>query len=282
MSIENSSLDNLSYESFTSLAYELDLLPLFLKRYIERSSSSSFLPTDTQQTEYQKAFLSAENISDSDSLSAWLSKRGLTEEQLSHQLFFALQLKLFKLSKFNDSVDSFYLEVKSKLDRVMYSLIRCSQREKAIELYTRLTEDEDSFSNLASAFSEGYEKQVNGLIGPIELGRINLSIAERLRISRPDQIWEPFYEQGWWVILKLEKLIPSKLDSSMRTRLINDLHDNWIHERVSTELSKLKQSDFFSSLNTPLHSPISSASSSGTKRSALLSKLLNRFNTPST
>ena len=67
-----------------------------------------------------------------------------------------------------DAVENLYLEHKSRFDQVMYSMIRCSQREKAQELYIRLRDDEDSFSQLASKYSEGSEQQVNGLIGPIE------------------------------------------------------------------------------------------------------------------
>ena len=64
----------------------------------------------------------------------------------------------------------------------MYSMIRTKEKAKASEIHLRIDEEEDTFADLASEFSEGQEQQFNGLIGPIELGRIN-PIAERLRIS---------------------------------------------------------------------------------------------------
>ena len=121
----------------------------------------------------------------------------------------------------------------------MYSLIRTSERAKANELHLRIIEEEESFSDLASEYSEGIEQQVNGLIGPIELGRINPAIAERLRISNQGQLWDPFEEEGWWVLLRLEKLLPAKLDEAMKERIINDLHNSWLNEKVKEQLSNI-------------------------------------------
>ena len=72
----------------------------------------------------------------------------------------------------------------------MYSMIRTADRAKANELYLRITEEESTFADLASNYSEGIEQQFNGLIGPIELGRINPVIAERLRVSKEGQLWD--------------------------------------------------------------------------------------------
>ena len=271
-------LHDLSLESFASLAVELDLLPLFVKRYIERTSCSDIYPSNSQQIDFQKSFLNRENISDTDSLALWLKKNAITESQLSNQLFNALRLQLFKENKFKGEVEPLFLKLKSNLDKVIYSMIRCSRREKANELYFRLSEDEDSFAKLASEYSEGYEKQVNGLIGPIELGRINVAVAERLRISQEHQLWEPFCEQGWWLILKFEKLIPSKLDESMRNRLLNELYERWMRECVSNELSRLSDSEFFIALKTSTVHNTSNMPSSDSKTPSLFSKLLNSFN----
>lgn len=278
MSSNHATIPNLSYEDFASLSFELDLIPLFVKRYIERSSCSNICPTEVQQIEYQKAFLNRENITDLEGLSSWLKKHSLTESQFSKQLYYSLQLQLFKEQKFSDKVDRLYFDHKNKFDQVMYSMIRCSQRAKAQELFIRLRDNEDSFGHLASKYSEGSEKQVNGLIGPIELGRINAVVAERLRISKQDQLWEPFCEQGWWVILKLEKFIPSKLDESMRNRLLNDLHETWMRDCVSSELSRLQESELFTSLNPSALLKNTTDFSKTSKRPSLISKLLSKFN----
>ena len=232
-------------EDFITLCSELNLIPLFLRRLIERKFSSDFVPSEEQQIAYQKNFLNREHIVSSDDLAFWLQRNDVTEVQLSKQLFHSLQLSLFKTDKFKAEVEPLFLDSKSKLDQVMYSLIRCSERAKANEIFLRLSEEESSFATLASQYSEGYEQQVNGLIGPLEIGRINPAIAERLRISKEGQVWEPFQEQQWWVILRLEKLIPARLDSDMRVRLIDALYEEWIKKQVLSEMQSLSNSSIF-------------------------------------
>lgn len=234
-----------SPEDFITLCSELNLLPLFLRRFIERKYSSDFIPSEDQQIAYQKNFLIREHIDSVDDLNFWLQRNDITEIQLSKQLFHSLQLTLFKANKFQSEVEPLFLDSKSKLDQVMYSLIRCSERAKANEIFMRLSDEESTFASLASQYSEGYEQQVNGLIGPMEIGRINPAIAERLRISKEGQVWEPFKEQEWWVILRLEKLIPSRLDADMRVRLIDVLYEEWIKNQVLSEMQSLSDSPLF-------------------------------------
>ena len=192
---------------------------------------------------FQKSFLLKEKISCSQELHRWLDANHISEPQLSKQLFHSLQLKLFKESKFSAQVKSAFLENKCQLDRVMYSMIRSSERAKVNEIHLRIVEEESTFADLATEYSEGVENQFNGLIGPIELGRINPSIAERLRISKPGQLWDPFQLDGWWVLLRLEKSIPSQLDESMTNRIINDLYNLWIAKKVKSELDLVIQNN---------------------------------------
>ena len=229
----------ISPEEIIPLLADLDLLPLFIKRYIQRKLCSHIKPTEAEQVLFQKSFLIRENISNQEDLEKWLSANDISEPQLSKQMYHSLQLKQFKENRFTQQVDASFLENKLKLDEVMYSMIRTSEGAKAYELHLRLNEEEDTFADLASEFSEGVEQQMNGLIGPIELGRINPAIAERLRISKPGQLWEPFEEQGWWVILRLEKLLPAKLDQSMKDRIIDDMYNNWIKQKIKEELNLL-------------------------------------------
>lgn len=232
--------DSVALEQLPSLLVELDLMPLLLRRHIERRHSSSYIPTREQQVEFQQAFLSREQITDQGSLNAWLQRQGISEPQMSQRLFVALQVELFQQDTFGPRVEPLFLERKADLDRVTYSLLRVRERAKAVELRLRLEEEEDTFADLASTFSEGVEKQVNGLIGPMELGRINPVIAERLRISTPGQLWPAFEAEGWWVLLRHERHWPAQLDEGMRQRLIQEMYELWMRDQLSEALSELE------------------------------------------
>lgn len=220
------------------LICRLDLLPVVIRKHAERLFCEEIKPSEEEQIKYQQEFLSSQKIRLPADLNAWLEKNSITERELSTRLFRAQQIDMFKLNKFGVSVESIFLERKSALDMAMYSMIRTKEKAKASEIHLRIDEEEDTFADLASEFSEGQEQQFNGLIGPIELGKINPAIAERLRISNPGQLWPPFEEGGWWVILRLEKLFPAQLNQSMRQRILNEKYDEWIQEQVNIQLKE--------------------------------------------
>ena len=122
----------------------------------------------------------------------------------------------------------------------MYSIFRSKEKAKVVEIHLKIEEQESTFADLASEFSEGIENQINGLIGPIEIGKINLEIAERLKISEKGQLWEPFKVDNWWVLLRLEKYLPSKLDDTTTKRIINDLYTSWIEKEVDVAIRDFK------------------------------------------
>lgn len=63
-----------------------------------------------------------------------------------------------------------FLQIKDRLDTVVYSLIRTRDFDLADELYLRLTEDGCSFEELAH-FSEGPERGWGAQVGPCPLNQ---------------------------------------------------------------------------------------------------------------
>lgn len=216
------------------------LLPKLIQKQTELELYRTIKPSEEEQIAYQQRFLRRKGINTSEDLDQWLNKNLISEPELSSRLFRALQLEKLKQEKFDSVVDQVFLERKASLDMVMYSIIRCKERAKAHEIYTRIEEEEDTFADLASEFSEGQEQKVNGLIGPIELGRINPEIAERLRISKCGQMWAPFEQNGWWVLIRLEKNLPAQLDEAMRKRIINEKYESWIRGEVIEQMKEIE------------------------------------------
>ena len=227
-------------EKLPELIGELDLFPLLVRRLIEKQSTSNIAPTKEEQTKYYQQFLKRNRIVNAEALQAWLRVEGITEQAMSKRLYSSLQIDQFKEQKFGTLVESVFLERKSQLDRVLYSLIRVKNREKATELHLKLTEEEATFSELASLYTEGLEKEMNGLLGPMELGSLSSSLVERLKISQPGQLWPPFESSGWWVLLRLERILPASLDNSMYIRIINGLYEDWMKLEVGKALSQLE------------------------------------------
>ena len=231
---------DISSDELLCVIEELGIIPLFLRRLIERIDSDDIKPSDQEQYDNLQLFMKKERIGSPEELEHWLDKNHIDEKSLSLKLYRLLQIEIFKEIKFGPQVENIFLSKKEDLDKVMYSIFRSKKKAKAVEIHLKIEEQESTFADLASEFSEGIEQQINGLIGPIEIGKINIEIAERLKISQKGQLWEPFQVDDWWVLLRLEKMLPSKLDQAMRKKIINELYNEWIKKEVDIAIAKLK------------------------------------------
>jgi parvulin-like peptidyl-prolyl isomerase len=154
-------------------------------------------------------------------------------EQLSLR---ELKLEKFKQATWGHKLEAYFLQCKSQLDRVVYSLIRTRDNGIAQELYFRIQEEENSFTQLAKDYSQGAEAQTGGLVGPVELNVPHPQIAKMLMSSKPGQLWPPLPIGEWTVILRLEKFLSAQLDPPTEQRLLNDLFQQWLLSQMQQQI----------------------------------------------
>lgn len=58
-----------------------------------------------------------------------------------------------------------------------------------------------------------------------------------LSISQPGQLWPPTRVGEWFVVVRLEKFLPAKLDDGTRQRMLDELYNNWLTEQVKGALT---------------------------------------------
>jgi parvulin-like peptidyl-prolyl isomerase len=179
-----------------------------------------------------QAFFSQRQLFSEEQRQAWLQQQKMTPEQFKMTALREAKLARFKADTWNHQVESYFLQRKGQLDRVLYSLIRTKDASLAQELYFRLNDDGADFSELAREYSEGQEAQTGGLIGPVELNVPHPTLARILSISQPGQIWTPTPIGEWFVIARLEKFLPAQLDEAMRQRLIEELFKTWLQQTL--------------------------------------------------
>lgn len=165
--------------------------------------------------------------------SAIMKHYGITEAQLQELAINQFKLEKFKQKTVGSQIESTFLSQKSKYDKVIYSLIRTENAEIAQELYYRIKAGEQSFAECAKTYSAGVEAQTGGLIGPVPLSQPHPLLAQKLTSSQPGQLWQPMRLENWFIILRLEKLIPAQLDETMRNQLQNRLFETWLTQKMS-------------------------------------------------
>ncbi|OKH42839.1 peptidylprolyl isomerase [Calothrix sp. HK-06] len=160
---------------------------------------------------------------------------GMTLEAMEEIAIRNFQIYKFKMITFGNKVESYFLKTKARFDQVIYSVIRVKDQGLASEIYFRIQAGEQSFSELAHEFSQGLEAYTGGILGPVALGQVHPVIGRVLAVSKPGQLWAPHNIEGNFVIIRLEKSIPARLDETMRRRLIDELFENWLNLATDDE-----------------------------------------------
>ncbi|NJL82190.1 MAG: peptidylprolyl isomerase [Chloroflexaceae bacterium] len=213
------------------------LLPQLAKEIlIEQAIGGIDCPTADIAAARQQ-FCQQQQIHSEEQLQQWLQNQGKSEEDLEQQLARQQKLEKFKQQTWGSHLESYFLERKRGLDRIVYSLIRTQDAGVAQELYFRIQEGESNLPDLARQYSQGSEAQTGGLIGPIEISAPHPKIGQLLATSKPGQILPPTRIENWWVILRLEKFIGAQLDEAMRLRLLEERFQQWLREQLQTKVS---------------------------------------------
>lgn len=217
------------YQMLPQLFQEL-LIDQALSQW-ERSLPEPVLTTQEEQAACERFFAQHQLTSD-DAIQVWLARYGMTPEQLKALAMRDQKLERFKEATWGPKLESYFLNRKGQLDKVIYSLIRTQDMGIAQEVYFRILEGEQSFAELARIYSQGPEAQTDGLIGPVELSVPHPNLAQMLSVSQPGQLWPPARIGEWIVIIRLEKFIPAQMDESMRRRLLNEFFNTWLQEQL--------------------------------------------------
>ncbi|WP_035985419.1 peptidylprolyl isomerase [Leptolyngbya sp. KIOST-1] len=208
------------------------LLPNLLKELVIDQAVAAVTLTPEQTSQAVEQFLQVNQISTPEQYQSFLAQRGLSEADLAFLAERAQKLQQHKLDTWEPKVESYFLQRKSNLDRVLYSLIRTHEAGLAQEIFFRIQDDGQPFADLARQYSEGQEAQTGGLIGPVELSVPHPALARLLSISQPGQLWPPTRVGEWFVVVRLEKFLPARLNEATRQRLMDELFNTWLLEQV--------------------------------------------------
>ena len=164
---------------------------------------------------------------------SWRSQYGLTKEHLELLATRKLRIEKFKQATWGHKLESYFLQRKRQLDQFIYSLIRVEKLGIANELYFRIREGEESFGDLARKYSQGTEAQTYGLMGPVELGNLPLNLASLLHTIPVGEVQPPVRFGEWLAIVRVEQVIPARLDELMRQRLLKENFTAWYQQQLS-------------------------------------------------
>ena len=224
-------------EGIFPLLAKYGMLPQLAREIVIEQAIADVTCTPEEEEAARNRFLQQNQLTTEEQVQAWLSRYGMTTPQMEQLSLRELKLEKFKQATWGHKLEAYFLQCKSQLDRVVYSLIRTRDNGIAQELYFRIQEEENSFTQLAKDYSQGAEAQTGGLVGPVELNVPHPQIAKMLMSSKPGQLWPPLPIGEWTVILRLEKFLSAQLDPPTEQRLLNDLFQQWLMSQMQQQIT---------------------------------------------
>jgi hypothetical protein len=221
-------------EALLPLLAKYQMLPQLQREIVIDRAISEITCTPAEVAIAQERFCQQHQLLSDADLQIWLACHHLTVADADFEDLVTRQdrIEKFKRSQWEHQLESYFLQRKRHCDRAVYSLIRTQNWQIAQEIYFRIEAGEQSFAELAQEYSQGAEAQTGGLVGPVELGTLNPAFVQRLITSQPGKLWFPRKLGDWIILVRLEKLIPVKLDDLMRQRLLNELFEQWLQEQI--------------------------------------------------
>ena len=154
-----------------------------------------------------------------------------TEEEVLAALTITVQEHKFSLEQFLPKAEARFLDRKNELDQVVYSLLRLENRFLAQELYLQIESGESNFADLAKRYAEGPERNTNGIVGPVSLTQAHPVLVEKLRVTQPGVLLEPFRISDWWLVVRLERYSPATFDDEISLKMCQELFAEWQKEQ---------------------------------------------------
>jgi parvulin-like peptidyl-prolyl isomerase len=162
-----------------------------------------------------------------------------TDNEVMDVLIGNIRQKRFFREQFAPKAEARFLERKNELDQVVYSLLRLKDRFLARELYLQIESDESNFADLARIYAEGPERNTNGIIGPVSLTQAHPILVEKLRITKPGVLLEPFQISQWWLVVRLERYSPATFTDEISDLMCKEMFAEWQKEQTIACLKQL-------------------------------------------
>lgn len=205
---------------------------------IDENISSIRLPNKNEFNNIVKRWCRFNKIESEEALNSWKILNGLIDERWEVFIVRKWQWSFWCIENFKDKIPNYYLERKSYLDIIEYSIIRVKNQNLANELFLRIKEKEEKFEDIAFKYSEGPEKHTYGHIGPVPLGNSHPSLAHLLQISEENKANSPRMIDSWWVIVKKEKLFNTSLNDEIIQKLALELGGTFLNNSIDSFIKK--------------------------------------------
>jgi parvulin-like peptidyl-prolyl isomerase len=227
-------LATVNHHNIIPLLASYKMMPQLLRERVIDHAVGSIECTPAEIEEAYQKFHQTNQINSEKELQIWLQRHNMNVIQLELTVIRPLKIQKFKQQTWGNQLEAYFWQRKSALDLVVYSTIKVKDRGLAQELFFRISAQEQTFTDVARQYSQGIEAYTGGIMSPISIGRLPKSLAQILRSLKPGEIYRPTVLDNHFVIVRLEQIIPAKLNALTAKSLLNELFESWLQKQLKT------------------------------------------------
>ena len=225
-------LATVNHHNILPLLASYQMMPQLLReRIIDNTTASIECDREEIEQAYQN-FYQTNQIKSETELQAWLQRHSMTVTQLELTVIRPLKIQKFKQQTWGNQLESYFWQRKSDLDLVVYSTIKVTDKDLAQELFFRISEGEQTFTDAARQYSQGIEAYTGGMMTPTSIGRLPKSLSQVLRFLNPGEAYRPIAFNNYFTLVRLEQIIPAKLNSLTAKSLLDEMFESWLQKQI--------------------------------------------------
>ena len=158
--------------------------------------------------------------------------QGMNATQIATITTRTIKLQKFKQAGWGNRVGEYFQLVQPQLHRVTYSILLVADGLLAQELFFRIQSGEQSFAELAVAYSQDETAAKGGLVGPVLTKNVAPEIIQVLSQLNPGGLSPLFQLGNYYGFIRLNQIISPQLDEHLSQVLLDELFDNWIQTQL--------------------------------------------------
>jgi parvulin-like peptidyl-prolyl isomerase len=214
-----------------------ELIQGFLRRQIIAQQAKQLGISATAQELQVAADLLRKNqkLDTAEATLKWLKDNFLSVDDFEKIVIHKLLSEKLSQHLFGDRVEHFFHQ--NTLDyggATIYEVV-LDNRELAMEIFYSLQEGDLNFADVAHQYIPDSElKRRGGYLGTVNRKQLRPEISAAVFAAKPPQLIEPVITAIGVHLIYVEQIIQAKLDDLLRQKILMDMFDAWLEDRVAS------------------------------------------------
>jgi len=226
--------DVIKFLSFTDQSDGIIRHVILYKEAEKKAAELGLIIPDEDLQEYADNFRKMHGLDTAEDTYAFLSSKGLTEDDFEQFCEGALSIIRLKdhLSDKN-KIEEYFVNNRSDFDRARISEIVVKDKNLANEIIIQVSEEGEDFHALAKRYSTDMTtKYSGGYIGEISRKMLDQGTAAKVFNASPGDLIGPFEREGTFRLILVEEIKKAELNDSVIEVIKERLFNDWFSQVI--------------------------------------------------